>query len=254
MNRPILELLSRSCMSVAASVVLMSSAGVTPAKADAGFTPTMKDMLSIQGAIERYEKGGDTGDRKLQESAFWDDAIIISPMGKRPFKQVLMGAGPPPGPGGPPGAGGPPGPPGAGGPPGLGGPPPGAGGPLAAGVCPPHRLPATPRPKNRQKAGPSGTSLRILRTSSKARPASSTMPTGSPCVRAPDQRMAPALALLVRPAATTTFLRSATVSGDSSSVTSPSTRCTPATRISLARGDSSRRSPRSNGSFPTSIQ
>ena len=58
------------------------------------YTPTMKDMLSIQGAIERYERGMDTRDRKLQESAFWDDAIMISPQGKRPFKQSL-GGGPP---------------------------------------------------------------------------------------------------------------------------------------------------------------
>ena len=92
-NRPILELLARSCMSVAASVVLISSAGVT-ANAAESFTPTMKDMLSIQGAIERYERGMDTGDRKLQESAFWDDAVMIGPMGKRPFKQAMAGAPP----------------------------------------------------------------------------------------------------------------------------------------------------------------
>src|ERR1035437_7086965 len=87
-----------------------SSAHFSPVSASQGRqwrTPTMKDMLSIQGAIERYEKGGDIGDRKLQESAFWDDAIMIGPMGKRPFKQALVGGGPPPSPGGPPGAGGP---------------------------------------------------------------------------------------------------------------------------------------------------
>ena len=60
MNRPILELLVRSCVSVAASVILISSAEVTPANAAESFTPTMKDMLSIQGAIERYERGMDT--------------------------------------------------------------------------------------------------------------------------------------------------------------------------------------------------
>src|ERR1039457_3943986 len=100
MNRPILELLVRSCVSVAASVILISSAEVTPANAAESFTPTMKDMLSIQGAIERYERGMDTGDRKLQESAFWDDAVMIGPQGKRPFKQSVGGA-PPPGAGGP---------------------------------------------------------------------------------------------------------------------------------------------------------
>src|ERR1019366_1122709 len=130
MYRPILESLGRSFMSVAASVVLISSAGVTPATAAESYPPTMKDMLSIQGAIERYERGMDTRDRKLQESAFWDDAVIISPRGKSPFKQAM--GGPPPAAGGPPpGAGGPP--PGPGGPPpGPGGPPPGAGGPAGA--------------------------------------------------------------------------------------------------------------------------
>jgi hypothetical protein len=115
MHKPILELLARSCISVAASVVLISSAAVTPANAAESFTPTMKDMLSIQGAIERYEKGADTGDRKLQESAFWEDAVMIGPMGKSPFKQGMVGGAPPPGAGGPPGTGGPPA---AGGPPG----------------------------------------------------------------------------------------------------------------------------------------
>jgi len=94
MYRPILERLVRSCLLVAASAVLISSAGVTPATAAESFTPTMKDMLSIQGAIERYERGMDTRDRKLQESAFWDDAVIISPQGKRSFKQAM--GGPPP--------------------------------------------------------------------------------------------------------------------------------------------------------------
>jgi len=89
MHRPILKLLVRSCVSVAASVVLISGAGVTPASAAETYTPTMKDMLSIQGAIERYLKGMDTHDVKLQESAFWDDAVIISPRGKKPFKQTV---------------------------------------------------------------------------------------------------------------------------------------------------------------------
>jgi len=66
------------------------------ATAAESFTPTMKDMLSIQGAIERYERGMDTRDRKLQESAFWDDAVIISPQGKRSFKQAMADHLPPP--------------------------------------------------------------------------------------------------------------------------------------------------------------
>jgi hypothetical protein len=101
MKKPILELLVRTCISFAVGVVLISSVGVTAANAADSFTPTMKDMLSIQGAIERYERGMDTGDRKLQESAFWDDAVMISPMGKMPFMRAMVGGAPPP-----PGAGG----------------------------------------------------------------------------------------------------------------------------------------------------
>ena len=52
MHGPILGLLVRSCVSVAARVVLILSAGVTPANAAESFTPTMKDMLSLQGAVE----------------------------------------------------------------------------------------------------------------------------------------------------------------------------------------------------------
>jgi hypothetical protein len=130
MHRPIIELLVRSCMLVAASVVLISSAGVTPAAAAEGFTPTMKDMLSIQGAIERYLKGMDTRDVKLEETAFWDDAVIISPQGpqgpqvKRPFRQTLAPLQMPP----------------QGGASGPGAPPPGAGGPSAG----PTDIPALP--------------------------------------------------------------------------------------------------------------
>ena len=143
MHRPILGLLVRSCTSVAASVVLISSAGVAPATAAESFTPTMKDMLSIQSAIERYLKGFDTHDRKLQESAFWDDAVITSPQGKNlPFKQAL---GPPMPPGGAGGAGAPP-PGGAGGP---GAPPPGAGappGPMGMSGRPPSCDPKAEKP------------------------------------------------------------------------------------------------------------
>jgi hypothetical protein len=74
---------------VAVSAVLISSAGVTPVNAAESFTPTMKDMLSIQAAIQRYQKGMDSGNAKLQESAFWDDAVMISPQGKRPFRQSV---------------------------------------------------------------------------------------------------------------------------------------------------------------------
>jgi hypothetical protein len=97
-------------------VILISSFGATAANAAESFTPTMKDMLSIQGAIERYERGMDTGDRKLQASAFWDDAVIVGVQGKRPFNEAIPGGAPsarggggagaaPAGAAGPPGAG-----------------------------------------------------------------------------------------------------------------------------------------------------
>jgi hypothetical protein len=57
----------------------MASAGTSLASSAEPFTPTMKDMLSIRGAIERYIRGMDTGDVKLQATAFWDDAAILSP-------------------------------------------------------------------------------------------------------------------------------------------------------------------------------
>jgi hypothetical protein len=125
-NRRIRARLARSCVAFAASVVVLSGAGVTPVAAAGTYTPTMKDMLSIQGAIERYLRGMDTRDQKLQESAFWDDAVMISPQGKRPAKRS-GGPGPAGGPGAPGGAGGPGGP---------GGPPPGAAGAPAAGGPP----------------------------------------------------------------------------------------------------------------------
>jgi hypothetical protein len=117
-------------MLVAASAVLISGSTVTPAAAAESFTPTMKDMLSIKGAIERYERGMDTRDNKLLESAFWDDAVMVGMFGRRPFRESL---GPPqsaaprgasdagaasPGAGGPPGGAGA-GPAAAGGPPGA---------------------------------------------------------------------------------------------------------------------------------------
>jgi hypothetical protein len=143
MHRPTLKLLVRSCISIAASVALISSVGVTPATAAESYTPTMKDMLSIQGAIERYLKGFDTHDLKLQEAAFWDDAVITSPRGqKMPFKQALGPPMPPPGAAGDSGA-----------------PPSGA----SAAPGPP---PATRRPKCPQRGVSFGTSLRILRSSS----------------------------------------------------------------------------------------
>jgi hypothetical protein len=103
LRRPALELLSRACVSVAASVILISSAGVTPANAAESFTPTWKDMLSIQAAIEHYERGLDTRDSKLQKSAFWDDAVLIGPQGKLPLPGAegpLAAGGPPGGRGG----------------------------------------------------------------------------------------------------------------------------------------------------------
>jgi len=186
----------------------------------------------------------DTRDRKLQESAFWDDAVIISPQGKRSFKQAMGGpppaaGGPPPGAGGPPpGAGGPP--PGAGGPPpGAGGPPPGAGGPPpGAGGPPPGALAGMPErppscdPKAEKPAN--GWALWHIVANSSFEFLSPTRVKHhaywfAVCPSAGTANGA-GIGAIGRRVATTTFWRSETASGDSSSATLPSTKCTLATR------------------------
>lgn len=116
MYRPTHNLLR--CLGVTiAACAMLTAMGTTYAAAEDAYTPTMKDMRSIQNALERYLKGGETHDPKLQGSAFWDDALIVQPLGqKMTVKQMMeLGDRPP--------SDGAPGPAGAGTPP--GGPPPG---------------------------------------------------------------------------------------------------------------------------------
>lgn len=83
--------------------VLLIGAGVGCAAADDAYTPTMKDMRSIENALERYLKGFDTHDAKLQASAFWDDAVIVEPRGDKVSVKEMMKMGSGPRPGAPPG-------------------------------------------------------------------------------------------------------------------------------------------------------
>lgn len=96
MRKPIRETLTRLGACVAVSAIL-AAGGITSATAEDVYTPTMKDMRSIQNALERYLKGGETLDFKLQASAFWDDAVIVAPTEQRmTVKQMRdMGDGPP---------------------------------------------------------------------------------------------------------------------------------------------------------------
>jgi len=95
MSKPIQRIFARLGLSVAAGAILIAGS-MTTAVADDAYTPTMKDMRSIQNALERYLKGFDTHDAKLQATAFWDDAMIIEPTGgKVSVKEMLaMAAGP----------------------------------------------------------------------------------------------------------------------------------------------------------------
>lgn len=144
MLRSIHRILTRSGASAAAAALLIAG-GMTPAMAEDAYTPTMKDMRSIQNALENYLRGFDTRDAKLQVKAFWDDAVIIGPTGDKMTAKQMMAmsaGGPPPGaaPSGQSGPGAPPAGPSSGpqgGPPnaGAGGPPPaGAGGPPPQGL------------------------------------------------------------------------------------------------------------------------
>jgi hypothetical protein len=107
MRSSIHRILIRVGVSVAATAILITGSMTSAAAADA-YTPTMKDMRSIQNALEMYLRGFDTHDPKLQAKAFWDDAVMVGPTGeKTPVKQMMGMGGPPPGgpPSGPPGAG-----------------------------------------------------------------------------------------------------------------------------------------------------
>lgn len=149
MRKPVFELPKGLGASLTA-VALLIAGGMTSAAAEDAYTPTMKDMRSIQNALERYLKGFDAHDSKLQASAFWDDAAIIGPTGQKMTVQQMGGGGGPRGGGarGAAGAGGPPGSP-PDGPPNAGA---GAPAALGAGGPPQGGMPMTP-PSCDAKAG-----------------------------------------------------------------------------------------------------
>jgi hypothetical protein len=59
-----------------ASLIAGCGAVASAMAADAGYTPTMQDMLSIQATLHRYHEGLDRHDNKLWASAFAEDGTM----------------------------------------------------------------------------------------------------------------------------------------------------------------------------------
>lgn len=89
------------------SVLIAVSIGIAnPAVAGPEYTPTMKDMRSLEGAMHRYHQGFDKGEYKVMASAFTQDGTLtIIDHGKeqKPVSHdqiavgALFGDAPPPG-------------------------------------------------------------------------------------------------------------------------------------------------------------
>jgi len=89
------------------SVLIATSIGIAiPAFAGTEYTPTMKDMMSIEAAMHRYHEGLDKGEYKVMASAFTQDGtltIIDHGKAQKPVThdQIAVGAlygdAPPPG-------------------------------------------------------------------------------------------------------------------------------------------------------------
>ncbi|MDB6010813.1 MAG: hypothetical protein JWL65_3063 [Gammaproteobacteria bacterium] len=62
---------------VASLVVLGAGAAARATATDPAYTPTMKDMMSIQTALEHYHQGLDKHDNHLMASAFSEDGTLI---------------------------------------------------------------------------------------------------------------------------------------------------------------------------------
>src|ERR1039458_6307019 len=92
MRKPIFTIFTHLGTLVVTGAILIAG-GATPALANDAYTPTMKDMRSIQNALERYLKGFDTHNSKLQASAFWDDAVISGPTGQKMTVQQMRAMG-----------------------------------------------------------------------------------------------------------------------------------------------------------------
>lgn len=107
----ILRLTRLSGVPGAIALALVGSICIGPVMADdSTYVPTMKDMMSIQGALHRYHEGLDKHDNKLMASAFSDDGVIVMMVEGRELGTLnraqitLTGAGGRPPPGGAPGS------------------------------------------------------------------------------------------------------------------------------------------------------
>lgn len=89
------------------SILIATSLGIAiPASAGSAYTPTMKDMMSIEAAMHRYHEGLDKSEYKVMASAFTPDGtltIIDHGKAQKPVShdQIAVGAlygdAPPPG-------------------------------------------------------------------------------------------------------------------------------------------------------------
>lgn len=80
---------ARICRSLPAVVALIALVATLPAgAADAAYTPTMADLMSVQATIHRYLQGLDKKDNKLVASAFAQDGAIMMISGGRVVDQV----------------------------------------------------------------------------------------------------------------------------------------------------------------------
>jgi len=108
------------------------------------YVPTMADYLGVYDALQHYRFGVEKHDQKMEESAFWDDAVNIAvPSPGQEIRMPVRGGGLPQPLSGPPGANGGP-PPGFGPPPGANAGPPGPNGGPPPGFTPPPGGPGGP--------------------------------------------------------------------------------------------------------------
>jgi hypothetical protein len=67
---------ARSLLSLSLIAVSIAAAIAPVRAAESEYTPTTKDMMSIQGAMDRYHEGLDKHDNKLMASAFTQDGTL----------------------------------------------------------------------------------------------------------------------------------------------------------------------------------
>ncbi len=128
--------LAASIVAVIAAAPALAAEAADPAASR--YVPTMADYLGVYDALQHYRFGVEKHDQKMEESAFWDDAVNIAvPSPGQEIRMPVRGGGAPQPLSGPPGPNGGP-PPGFAPPPGgNAGPPSPNGGPPPGFVPPP---------------------------------------------------------------------------------------------------------------------